>query len=114
MSLEDIRARGSRPEVFVPARQESDHRVLYDHTTTPLNIVTIETVSIPKGVNALLVQAVAQSIRYVLVGTPSQTSGFRLAAGNDPIAIRVIEGMSVQFIAENAGAFLEMQFGIMI
>lgn len=113
MTLEDIRGRGMRPGVFVPARQESDHRILYDHTSTAVGVAVIETITIPKGVNAVLMQAIDQNIRYVLVGGVSGVSGFRLTAGNDPIAVRVIEGMALQFIAEAAGAFLEMQFGIM-
>lgn len=109
---QEIRARAWRPPYFRPTWQESDHTVLYDHTSTDLvDVVTIHTINVPKGVNALLVQAVDQNIRYVLVGTPSQTSGFLLTAGNDPIAIPVVEGMTVQFIAETADARLEMQMG---
>lgn len=112
MSLEEIRARAWRPPYFRPAWQEGDHTNLILHTSTDFaDVVTIHTINVPKGVNALLVQAVEQNIRYVLVGTPSQTSGFLLTAGNDPIAIPVVSGMTVQFIAETAGARLEMQMG---
>lgn len=112
MSMDDIKSRAFRPSYFRPSWQETDHRILYDHTSTDFaDVVTIHTINIPKGVNALLVQAVEQNIRYVLVGTPSQTSGFLLTAGNDPIAIPVVSGMTVQFIAETADARLEMQMG---
>jgi hypothetical protein len=111
MSLQDTKSRAFRPPYFVPAWQESDHTVLYDHQSSVMAVGTVVPISIPKGVNALLVQAIGQNIRYVLVGTPSPTSGFRLTAGNDPIAIPVVEGMTVQFVPEAAGASLEMQFG---
>jgi len=112
-SQQNTHMRGFQPKTFVPVWQESDHGILYDHTSTAISNVAITTVNIEKGVNALLVQAITQNLRYVLVGTPSATSGFRLTAGNDPIAIRVVEGMTVQFIGEVLGGFLEMQFGRM-
>lgn len=107
----NTRTQGFRPPYFVPTWQQGDHQVLTVHTETAISNVAITTVNIEKGVNALLVQAIDQNIRYVLVGTPSATSGFRLTAGNDPIVIPVIEGMTVQFIAEAAGASLQMQTG---
>lgn len=108
---QNIKGRAWRPPYFTPVWQESDHTVLYDHQSDTLAVGVVETISIPKGVNAILVQAINQNIRYVLVGAPSPTSGFRLTAGNDPIAIPVVEGMTVQFVPEIAGASLEMQFG---
>lgn len=108
---QDFRKRGFFPSYFRPTWQETDHTVLYDHQSSVMAAGVIIPINIQKGVNALLVQAINQNIRYVLVGTPSPTSGFRLTAGNDPIAIPVVEGMTVQFVPEIAGAILEMQFG---
>lgn len=117
MSLTNTNMRGFNPPDFIPARQEGDHRILEPHTTTPLSLVTITVVTIPRGVNALLVQAVDANIRYTLTNqaNPSPTSGFRLTAGNDPLVIRVIDltGMRFACIAEAAGAVLEMQKGIL-
>lgn len=97
---------------FRPIWRENDHTQLYAHQTTVLN-ANINNINIPKGVNAVLVQAITQNIRYTLGGNPSATSGFRLTAGNDPIAIPVVEGMTLRFVREAAGAQLEMQFGVM-
>ena len=103
------------PPFFVPVWQQGDHGILYPHTTTALTIVDLTVMNIEKGVNALLVQAVGQNIRYTLTdqADPSQTSGFRLTAGNDPIVIPIINltGMRFACIAEAAGAILEMQQG---
>ena len=103
------------PPFFVPVWQQGDHNILYPHTQTVLVLGVLEIMNIERGVNALLVQAIGQNIRYTLTdqADPTQTSGFRLTAGNDPIAIPVINltGMRFAFIAEAAGAILEMQQG---
>ncbi len=103
------------PPFFIPVWQQGDHTILYPHTQTVLVLGVLEIMNIEKGVNALLVQALEQNIRYTLTdqADPTATSGFRLTAGNDPIAIPIINltGMRFAFTAEAAGAVLEMQQG---
>lgn len=98
---------------LLPSIREDDAYAVYAHSSTDLVLGTVETVTVPKGVRYLLVQAIDQDIRYVISGAacdPSQTSGFRLIAGNDPLAISVLASQVIDFIAEAAGARLEMQF----
>ena len=103
------------PPFFVPVWQQGDHTILYPHTQTALTVGVLTVMNIERGVNALLVQAIGQNIRYTLTdqADPTQTSGFRLTAGNDPIAIPVINltGMRFACTAEADGAILEMQQG---
>lgn len=68
---------------------------------------------IPKGAYEVLVQANGDNVRYTLDGTdPSASSGFRLTAGNDPIAIPVIQGRTrIKVVREADGSVLEYQFG---
>lgn len=63
------------------------------------------------GANKLMVQALAQNIRYTLNGlTPTAAIGFRLTAGNDPIVIDMIKGATPQFFRESSGAILEYEW----
>jgi hypothetical protein len=101
-------------EGFKATRQELDAHQSEPHSQTALSFVTFNRVQIPKGVNAVLVQVTDQNARYTITkaSTPTPTSGFRLTAGNDPIAIPVDpEHTDLVFQAETAGAILEMQFG---
>lgn len=60
----------------------------------------------------LLVQAIDQNIRYTLDGAlPTATFGFRLTAGNDPIAIPVGPKSTLRFVEETATAVLEYVWG---
>jgi len=115
MGLDNPNMRGFNPPWFLPVDQQGDSRILYPHTTTPLDTATITIVNIERGVNALLVQATGQNIRYTLTdqAAPSPTSGFVLRIGDQPLAIPVINltGMRFACIAEAAGAILEMQQG---
>ena len=115
MSLADPNMRGYNPPWFLPVDQQGDSRILYPHTQTAVTVGVLTIMNIERGVNALLVQAIGQNIRYTLTdqADPTQTSGFRLTAGNDPIAIPVINltGMRFACTAEAAGAILEMQQG---
>lgn len=99
---------------LLPSVQGGDAYNIYAHTSTDLVLGNIERVTIPRGVRYVLVQAVDQNIRYVISGSeadPSQTSGFQLTAGNDPLSISVLGGDTVlAFAPEAAGARLEMQF----
>ena len=70
------------------------------------------TMNIPLHCGVVLVQALTQNIRYTTNGTnPTASSGFRLTAGNDPIAIMVTDKTTLKFVAETAGAYLEYEFG---
>ena len=98
---------------FTPALQQADHTAVAPHTSTALSAVVAATINIPNTANYALVQALTQNIRFTLAGgLPTTTSGFRLTAGNDPIAIPIPnDRTTLSFIAETAGAILEMQFG---
>jgi uncharacterized protein YcgI (DUF1989 family) len=109
--LYDVPMTDIRP--LLPSKREDDANTIYAHTSTDLVVGTIMTINVPRGVRYILAQAIDQNIRYVISGSvcdPSQTSGFQLVAGNDPLAISVLGGQTVDFIAEAAGARLEMQF----
>ena len=60
----------------------------------------------------LVVQAIDQNVRYTLDGTtPTSSLGFRLTAGNDPIALPVGSNTNLVFIEEAATAVLEYLWG---
>ena len=63
------------------------------------------------GANFILVQALAQNIRYTLNGlTPTAAIGFRLTSGNDPILIEMFGDVTPQFFRETSGAILEYEW----
>jgi hypothetical protein len=98
---------------LLPSVLENNAYQYYAHMSTDLVLGTVNPVTIPKGVRYIVVQAVDQNIRYVISGDaadPSQTSGFQLIAGNDPLAISVLQDQVISFAPEAAGARLEMQF----
>lgn len=100
---------------FIPSRQQGDAFEIEPHSSSTLSNVAIANINVPSGVNAMMVQAISQNIRYTISpnSNPSTTSGFRLTAGNDPIIIPIADGFTQpRFIAEVAGAILEFQFGI--
>jgi hypothetical protein len=101
---------------FIPSRQEADSREIEPHSSSALSTLVVNKLNIPKGVNSVLAQAITQNIRYTLSpnSNPSTVSGFRLTAGNDPIAIPIADGYTVlRVIAETDGAILEFQYGFM-
>jgi hypothetical protein len=100
---------------FTPVRQELDATEAVPHSSSKLVIDVVYNINIPRGVNAMLVQAITQNIRYTISqnSSPSKTSGFRLTAGNDPLVIPIDPQTSeLRFVAEAAGAMLEYQFGV--
>jgi hypothetical protein len=100
---------------FTPPRQEGDLWVPVPHSSSEIDEGDLYTINIPVGVNAMLVQALDQNIRYTLSpgAPPSATSGFRLTAGNDPLVIPISPITSqLIFTSEADGAMLEFQFGV--
>lgn len=76
------------------------------------SVNTLFTYNIPLHCNIVVVQALTQNIRYTLDGTnPTAASGFRLTAGGDPLGIPITKNMTLKFIAETAGAILQLQPG---
>jgi hypothetical protein len=109
--LYDVPMMDVRP--LLPAKREDDATTIYEHMSTDLVLGVVAGYNVPRGARYALVQAVDQNIRYVISGAvcdPSQTSGFQLVAGNDPLAISVLGGQRIEFIPEAAGARLEMQW----
>jgi hypothetical protein len=92
--------------------REDNAYAYYDHMVTPLTTVDVSEITVPKGVRGILVQAEDQNIRYTITdaSSPSQTSGFILIAGNDPLLISVLQNQVIRFIAEAAGAILQLQY----
>jgi len=70
------------------------------------------TLSIPDGARLLIVQALAQNVRMTLsaTSTPTATVGFRLTAGDPPLAFPVGENSVFKFIEETSGAEIQYQF----
>jgi hypothetical protein len=71
---------------------------------------SVNTLTVPAGSHALLVQATGQNARFTIGGTdPSASSGFQLRAGNSPMIVDVY-GKTLKFTQETSGATLEYQF----
>lgn len=71
------------------------------------------TLTPPSGADRLEMQAIAQNVRYTTDGTtPTSTTGFQLAAiaGNDPIGIDWVSGISIKVIEETSGAAIQAQW----
>lgn len=100
--------------VFIPAT--IDMNTWLPHQVTALQTTVVIRIQIQDGVNGILVQATDGDIRYTLTdaANPSQTSGFKLWNGADPVAIPVVPGQVLLFIAEDAGARLQSQQGRLI
>lgn len=65
----------------------------------------------PEGGTQLLIQAIAQNIRYTLDGTtPTASIGFVMFADAEPVIIRVGAGGSITLIEETAGATAQYQW----
>lgn len=66
----------------------------------------------PAGAKCLLIQALAQNVRFTLDGTtPSATVGFQLKSTDEPILIVLTEGVYPQFFRETNGAILQYCYG---
>ena len=96
---------------FRPAPNTLDEGTFPHETWT--DMAAIREIPTMEGVHEVLVQALDQNIRYTLGNAaPSATSGFRLTAGNDPIAIPLVAGRTrLRLVEEAAGATLEWQYG---
>lgn len=97
---------------LLPAIREDSNEEYYEHMVTPLTTVNISQITIPRGVRYILVQATEQNIRYTITAAsnPSQTSGFQLLVGSDPLAIAVLYDQVIRFIGEANGAVLQLQY----
>lgn len=83
--------------------------VIGAHTSDTVDTATV--VSPPAGARTLLVQAVAQPIRYTLDGTtPTASVGFRLQVG-ESILIHVVPNMTLTFIEETTDGSIVYQWG---
>lgn len=80
------------------------------HRTQLVN--ALFTYNVPKQCNCVAVQATVQNIRYTTNGTnPTAASGFQMVAGNPPILIEITQTTVLKFIAETAGAILQLEAG---
>ncbi len=69
-------------------------------------------VHIPLHARSILMQALAQNIRYTLDGTnPTTTTGYQLKAGDPPRLVELDGRINLKVIREAAGAVLEYEFG---
>lgn len=79
--------------------------------TQNASLSSAATITVPSGAGKIVVQAITQNIRMTLDGTaPTTTKGFRITAGNDPIAVPIGGATVLRFIEEIATATLEYQF----
>ena len=66
----------------------------------------------PNGASCIIVQALAQNVRYTLDGTaPTAAVGFQLSTTAGPLRIELVEGCLPQFFRESSGAFLQYCYG---
>lgn len=77
---------------------------------TRVNTDTMQSVTIPGTANLVLIQAEAQPIRYTINSTvPTATTGFRLLPTEGVLRLDAIQGTTIRFISESAGAFVNYQ-----
>ncbi len=80
------------------------------HRTQLVN--ALFTYNVPKQCNCVAVQALTQNIRFTLNGTnPTAASGFQLKAGDPVVLIEITQTTTLKFIAETAGAILQLEAG---
>lgn len=99
---------------FEPSLQEGDHQAIegHHHSTLTLADGPVE-INIPKGVNAVMIQAISQGINYTLSGTdPTAASGFFITAGAAPVVIPVSGRTKLKVHAAADTVRLEIQFGV--
>jgi hypothetical protein len=92
------------------------YTIVVDHGFTPSGSHVSQALSgeyaplTPEDATKALVQALVQNARFTLDGSsPTASTGFRITAGDPPMAIPVTG--SIKFIQELAGAVLELQWG---
>lgn len=82
-----------------------------DHTSDD-EVDAAVTLTPPTTANALLIQAIAQNVRYTLDGTtPTASLGFLLRSDDQPLVIDVGADMTIKVIEESATATIEYQWG---
>lgn len=95
--------------------QNQFHRVgAHAHTAVDTATVIAQpaTGGLSEGQRVVMVQASA-AVRFTLDGTtPTAVIGFRLADLTKPMLLYLNPGMTLTFIGEAAGAFVETQFGV--
>ena len=78
------------------------------HKTETVGGSAFSPTATPNAARYLLVQALAQNVRYTLDGTtPSATVGFQLKTTDTPILIPIGKGMVPRFFREASGAILQ-------
>ncbi|RPJ19473.1 MAG: hypothetical protein EHM33_30215 [Chloroflexi bacterium] len=91
---------------FVPLTGETHHSVALGAGAL--------TLSLPLHAQKIMIQALAQNIRYTLEGTaPAAASGFQLKAGDPPRVIELTGNnrLVLKVIRETSGAILEYEYG---
>ena len=82
-----------------------------DHVSDD-GIDSAATLTPPATANALLIQALAQDVRFTLDGTtPTASVGFLLRSDDQPLVIDIGPGMTIQVIEESPTATIEYQWG---
>jgi hypothetical protein len=74
---------------------------------------TLQTLTPPPRASILIVQAEGQTVRYVISGggsNPSTTFGFRLSPTEGERRIDLNPNMTIRFIGEAAGGFINYQW----
>jgi hypothetical protein len=70
------------------------------------------TLTPPTGATKLLIQALAQNVRFTLDATvPTASVGFQLKAGDPPLLIPIKAGQVVTVIEETASGNIEFAWG---
>lgn len=68
--------------------------------------------TVAPGATKLVIQVLTQNARYTLDGTTPQAAlGFQLKAGDPPVMISYVAGVTVTVIEEAATADLQYQWG---
>jgi hypothetical protein len=78
-----------------------------------LGVDTVQFIQAPEGASILIIQAEAQTVRYVLSRAsvnPSATFGFRLTPTDGERRIDLFQNSTVKVIGEAAGGFVNCQW----
>ena len=83
------------------------------HVSAPsISAATDLMANAPADARSVLMQALAQNVRYTLDGTnPTATRGFQLRAGDPAIIIPICPQTQLKVIEELAGSSLQYQWG---
>lgn len=80
--------------------------------TRNASLGSVVTLTPPTNASYLLIQALAQNVRYTLDGTtPTASAGFQLVASDPPLLLSVRGVASVKVIQETTGAEVQYQWG---